>query len=132
MGCFLSSELLNVEDAPYFSFNNQIKKAKVVKVYDGDTIHVIFKHNSSYYKFKIRLYGINTPELKPPKNDKNRDKIIKNGKKARDRLTELILNKEIILECLDFDKYGRILGIIKLNNININQLMLDENLAIKY
>jgi endonuclease YncB( thermonuclease family) len=44
-------------------------------------------------------------------------------------LEELILNKNVYLLCKDFDKYGRILGVVKYNlsdKKTINDIMLEE------
>ena len=102
--------------------------AFVEKVYDGDTITcdidcgfgIILK------KQKIRLYGINTPEIKGIEREK--------GIKSRDKLREKILNKNIIIKTIKDKKgkYGRILGIIYYNNENINDWLISNNLATKY
>lgn len=136
--CEIPSELQNCTiDTPSFDFNNEIHLAKVVKCYDGDTVHCCFKHNGAYYKFNIRMHGYDSPELRPRKSipkDK-REQIINSAIKARDRLKELVLNKNIILLCKGLDKYGRILGIIKLNindEKSVNDLMIEEGLGYKY
>ena len=109
-----------------------IYKAFVKEVYDGDTITVdidlglkTFIHDE-----KIRLFGINTPELR---GDEKQKGII-----SRDYLRTLILNKEILLETIKDEKgkYGRYLGIIWANKFgkeytNINQLLVNEGLAVK-
>lgn len=112
-----------------FSFSGRTYICKVVKCYDGDTIHCVFKFNNRYQRFIIRMYGYNSPEI--------RTKIKKeklNAIKARDRLSELVLNKIVYLECMDFDKYGRILGKLKFseNGQYINDIMLNEGYGIKY
>ena len=100
--------------------------ANVVSVYDGDTITCDIKlgFNVVLSKQKIRLYGINTPEIRGEEKPQ--------GYISRDRLRELILEKEIKLYTKrdKKGKYGRWLGIIMLDNQNINQLLVDENLAI--
>ena len=63
--CLRNKKLLKyTKNTKLFNFENQIKRAKVVKVYDGDTIHVVFYHNDDYYRFKCRLNRIDTPEIK--------------------------------------------------------------------
>lgn len=118
--CQSSPNLTNINNYPLFSFNGLITKAYVCDIYDGDTITCIFKFNGQDNRFKIRMYGYDSPEMKPPlgtnkKEEKERDKIIENALLAKKYLAELILNKWIILECGNFDKYGRILGKIKIN-----------------
>jgi micrococcal nuclease len=134
MGCSNSknTDISFYESADFFSFEDRIIEAYVCKVYDGDTIHAIFKHEDKYQKFKIRMLGYNSPELKPSRKIKNRDIIIKNAKKSRDRLSDLIFRKVVKLDCGKFDKYGRILATVYFNNNNINKIMLDENLGVVY
>ena len=55
-----------ISDAPYFSncVNNQSIEAKVISVYDGDTIKALFPLNGVMYKWNCRLVGIDTPEIR--------------------------------------------------------------------
>ena len=105
-------------------------KANVISVYDGDTItcNIDLGFGIIIKKQKIRLYGINTPELRG--DDKEKEK----GIIARDKVRELINGKEIILQSIKDKKgkYGRWLGIIYINNININDWLIENNYAVKY
>ena len=69
--------------------------AYVLHVPDGDTIHI----NKNFKKIKIRLYGIDCPEIKQP-----------GGIYAKERAKELISNKKIIVENKGYDRYGRMVG----------------------
>jgi micrococcal nuclease len=115
---------------PLFTFDDENHMCKIVKCYDGDTVHCIFKHNKKYQRFKIRMYGYNTPELR------DKDPIIKaNAYKAKARITDLLLNKIVYIQCKGFDKYGRVLGIIKINKtdpLTVNQLMVNEGHGVVY
>ena len=100
--------------------------AEVIKVYDGDTItcNIDLGFGVFLKKQSIRLYGINTPEVRG--NEKAE------GIKSRDYLRELIFNKVIRLETIKSSKkgkYGRWLGIIYLNDVNINKKLVDEKYA---
>ena len=113
-----------------FSFNGETHLAKVVKCYDGDTIHCVFKHDQKYYKFHVRMYGYDAPEMRPSLQltESVRNEIKENALKAKHKLEELILFKIVILECLNFDKYGRLLANVKINKDDtktINQVMID-------
>ena len=102
----------------------------VVKVYDGDTITIISKlpyEESSFYKFSVRLNGIDCPEIKGETLQEKQCAQL-----ARDELSKLILNKEIILKNLKTEKYGRILADVYLDDLHLNQYMLDKKLAVKY
>jgi len=114
-----------------FSLNGYKTFAKCVHVYDGDTVHVVFKMPSSNdcYKWVIRIMGIDTPEIKS-KNTYEKQLAVK----ARDFLRNLILDKMIIIECLDFDKYGRLLGnlYIEGNEKSISNMMIEKGFAKAY
>ena len=92
-------------DADYFSLENCVFTGKVVKVYDGDTIHIVFPYFGKMYKWSCRLTGIDTPELRTS-NEKEK----KYGKMVRDALREKIMDKVVMIKCGEFDKYGRLLG----------------------
>lgn len=113
-----------------FSFDKKCYLCKVVKCYDGDTIHCVFKFDGDYKRFVIRMYGYSSPEIRT--SDKKEKEL---ALKARDKLSNIILDKIVYLECNKFDKYGRILGIIKLNKNDkesVNDIMLKEDYCVKY
>ena len=120
--CDLSKLMEYDKKTPKFNLNNCQKLCKIVDVYDGDTVRGVFEHNGVYNKWNIRMYGYDSPEMRPSKKLENRDEIKKNAVKSRDFLRALILNKTVGLECLEFDKYGRVLG-----NIYIEELDCSVN-----
>ena len=64
--------------------------------------------------------------MKPRLNIENRDEIKENAVKAKERLIELTADI-VRLECMDFDKYGRLLvKLYKNNNSLINDIMINE------
>jgi endonuclease YncB( thermonuclease family) len=84
---------------------------QVVKIIDGDTIDVTIDLGFHVYvKKRVRLYGINTPEVR------TRDKAEKvKGYAAKDRLTELLAQQSetpptLILKCHGLGKFGRVIG----------------------
>ena len=108
-------------NTPNFNFDNKIFTAKCVKVYDGDTITAAFVVFGEYYKFNIRMNGYDSPEIKT--KDPTEKKW---AKVARDLLADTVLDKIVTLTCKDYDKYGRILGEIEIDGINVNQMMIDS------
>ena len=100
-------------------------RAYVRRVYDGDTITVDIDLGFGIIvkEQKIRLLGINTPEV--------RGKQKAAGIKSRDALRERIANKWIKLKTKKDKKgkYGRWIGEIWLEDTNINQWLLSEGLA---
>ena len=99
-----------------FSLENQTKIGKCVDVYDGDTIQVVFQMQTELFRWTCRLTGIDTPEIR------TRNKTEKQfGYTVRNYLREKILNKMVVIECGEFDKYGRLLGKIYLKQENDGQ-----------
>ena len=105
-----------------------IYHANITKIYDGDTITCDIDCGFGVWlkNQKIRLYGLNCPEIRGA----NRQK----GLESRDRLREKILNKCVLIQTLKDKKgkYGRYLGIIYYNNENINNWLIKNKLAIEY
>ena len=104
----------------------------VTRVVDGDTIDVILDLGFSVlHKCRVRLYGIDTPESRT----RNKDEKAR-GKLAAKFLEDSINNgKQVILRSKLKDskgKYGRVLGEIIVDDININELMVKRYLAVKY
>ena len=105
---------------------------KVTRVVDGDTVDVILDLGFSIlHKCRVRLYGIDTPE------SRTRDKDEKvRGKLAAKFLQDAIDNgKKVVLRSKLKDskgKYGRVLGEIIVDNINLNVSMIEKNLAVAY
>ena len=107
-------------------------KCEVTRVVDGDTIDCVLDLGFSIlHKCRVRLYGIDTPESRTRDLDeKARGKLaskfledsIKNG-------TEIILRSELKDSK---GKYGRVLGSIVVDDLDINQAMVAQNLAVKY
>ena len=104
----------------------------VERVVDGDTIDVVLHLGFDIlYKSRVRLYGIDTPE------SRTRDKDEKaRGKMAGAFLEEAIEDGEkVIIQTKLKDsrgKFGRILGDVVVDGININQLMVKCHLAVAY
>jgi micrococcal nuclease len=103
-------------------------KATVTKVYDGDTITVDFDLGFGIVlkKQTIRLFGINTPEVR---GTEKADGII-----SRDALRQRILGKQVIIKTSKDKKgkYGRWLGEVFVKEENINQWLLEEGYAKAY
>lgn len=106
-------------------------KARVTSVYDADTVRAdidlgfgIIKKNE-----KLRLYGIDAPEV--------RGHDIEKGRRSRDILRSMILDKDVILKTIKDrkGKYGRILCIIYIFNeeeLNVNSWLISNGYAKLY
>ena len=103
-------------------------KATVTKVYDGDTITVDFDLGFGIVlkKQKIRLLGINTPEVRGPERA--------DGILSRNALRQRILDKQVIIRTSKDKKgkYGRWLGEVYVEDENINQWLITEGYAKEY
>ena len=104
--------------------------SKVTKVVDGDTIDVIIDLGFDImYKSRVRLFGIDTPE------SRTRDKVEKKyGLLAKEFLKSHLKGKIVIKTHKDSEtgKFGRILGEIFVDGININELMCKKGHAVEY
>lgn len=126
----LSKELDNLDilSIQKFSFKNYTTLLKIIKVIDGDSIIGVFKFNNIFYKYNFRINGIDTPEI----HSKN---IIEKNKgiAAKEYLTNKILNKILLSDFLDFDKYGRILVNIYIDeNYSISDDLIQGGYAYSY
>ena len=126
--CFSSTRIIKIEDT--IKFIPKIKKCIVISVYDGDTITIASKlpyKNSPLYRWSLRIYGIDCPEMKS--HNENEKEIAKIAQKT---LENQILNKTITLENLKYDKYGRLLAKVYYDGKSISDMMIDKRLAVEY
>ena len=103
------------------SFSEKIIEGKAI-IIDGDTIHI--------GKNKIRLHGIDAPEIK--QTCKIKDKIWNCGIESSLALKKLILDNNVSCEVADIDRYKRYIAECFINNQNINELMVRNGWAIAY
>ena len=131
--------LLNTNDVSYLKhityketepFIPNIRFAKVVKVYDGDTITVAAQlpfNVYPVYRFSVRLRSIDSPEIR---GQSEKECVL--AIQSRDALHNLIFGKIIELRNNGKEKYGRILADIYLNKIHINKWMINCGYAVEY
>ena len=103
--------------------------ATITSVYDGDGAYEcnIDMGMKLYLKKQVRLYGVDTPELK------GKQKIA--GRKVRDFVRACILDKDVILYTKKdkSGKYGRLLADIKFDdNRDLSELLLQKGYAKVY
>lgn len=123
---------INPKDVDLFSLKGKRYPCRIVSVYDGDTCTALFKMDNKYVKFKVRMLGYDSPELKPRLNIPDREKIIENAIIAKKALITKTENQNIILLCDSWDKYGRLLGTLYDGNLNINNWMIKNGYGYKY
>lgn len=106
-------------------------KCKLVKVVDGDTVDVDIDLGFGVWlqNQRIRMYGIDAPE------SRTSDKVEKvYGMAAKDFVIKWTNAGNLVLKTFKDGKgkYGRILGELWYNDVNINQRMIEEHHAVKY
>ena len=92
--------------------------ANVVRIIDGDSIEVLAADNT---KIKIRLEGIDTPESKQAF-----------GNKAKQATGELTHEKNVTILKTGQDFYGRTLGFVVVDSVNVNAELIRLGMAWQY
>lgn len=97
---------------------SELLTGKVISVADGDTVTILTENDES---IKIRLEGIDAPE-------RGQDF----GGKSRQYLNELCYGKTVKVEKKGVDQYGRVLGIVYVGDLNLNEEQVRSGLAWYY
>lgn len=100
---------------------------KIVDVYDGDTVTVVCIVNNCSVRWRCRLQGFDAPEMRSKDNEEKQRAIL-----ARDFLKSILPKKVFYGTCNGLDKYGRLLLNIKVNNVDISQIMIEKGHAYAY
>ena len=89
---------------------------RVVHVHDGDTFAMV---REDLELVVVRLYGIDAPEAGQPF-----------GAKSARALKKMINKKLVLVEVMQkADRYGRLVGIVRLEDRDINREMVEQGLA---
>jgi len=92
---------------------------RVIAVADGDTITVL---TADKQQVKIRLYGIDCPESKQAF-----------GNRARQATSNAVYGKDVMVEPVEIDRYGRTVGIVFTpGGDDLNTILLREGMAWVY
>lgn len=79
---------------------------KVVGVSDGDTLTLLTPRKEPV---KVRLHGVDAPESKQAF-----------GARAKEELSSLVFGKEVTVEVVEKDRYGRSVGRVAVGGIAVN------------
>ena len=120
-------EQLSLEKANMPVYIPPLKNVGVIDVYDGDTITIAVKQSHGYYKYKVRLAGIDSPEIR---TNNPREKAA--AVQSREFLKSIILYKYVSIEGAFYEKYGRLCGTVLLDGKNINEQMIAQGFAVRY
>lgn len=99
----------------FFKPDSSTWSGYVVQVHDGDTITVIDRARG---RIKIRLYGIDAPELGQPF-----------GNKASGLASMLLLRREVEGETVAVDQYGREVAFVSVRGTDVSEALLGAGLA---
>lgn len=101
---------------------------RVIAVLDGDTVIVA---RDSGPPVKIRLAEIDAPEVahgSPPSSQPAQA----GGEESRLSLSELVLNKQVMVNVQTVDQYGRLVAHLTADGKNINQEQVRRGMAWEY
>lgn len=125
---------LGVKYSETIPFVPPVETGYIVKVYDGDTITLATRlpivplDKQPIYRFSVRLNGIDTPEIKGKDHDEKTAAV-----RARDFLSQHVMDKMVTLEDVKLEKYGRLLAtVISDKGDNMNKLMVKKRHAVAY
>jgi micrococcal nuclease len=90
---------------------------KVTAVADGDTLQLLYRGG----EIKIRLAGIDAPERAQPY-----------GRRSRQALSALVFGKNVRVVEEDRDRYGRIVGRVYVDGLDVNAEMVRRGYAWVY
>lgn len=106
-------------------------KCNVTRIVDGDTIDAEIQLGFDIsFKSRIRLYGVDTPESRTRDLDEKA-----RGKLASAFLKEKIEGADLVKVQTKLDKkgkFGRVLGTIFADDLDLNQEMINKHLAVAY
>ena len=100
------------------------------RVVDGDTVDATIDLGfDTWKKTRIRFYGINAPESRTRDLEEK-----KKGLAAKERLIEILKanDNKFVLKSHGVGKYGRCLGELFVDDINVNKQLIKEGHAVEY
>lgn len=104
--------------SPAQAYTQKSFSGEVIKVIDGDSFIVLTPEHRSV---EVRLAGVDAPEYKQ-----------KFGKNSRYFLSRLIFKENVTVKKQTTDKYGRTIGFVYLNGLNIDDMIVENGMAWVY
>lgn len=100
----------------------------VDRIVDGDTVDIVVDLGFKvHFKVRVRMHGINAPESRT----RDKDEKIR-GLAAKERLEQLLDNKDIVVKSHGVGKFGRCLGTLYANGTDVNAQLISEGHAVAY
>jgi endonuclease YncB( thermonuclease family) len=88
---------------------------QVVAIHDGNTLTLLTPERR---QVRVRLYGIDAPESRQPY-----------GTRAQQELSALVFRKQILVTVEDTDHYGRTVGRIWVDRLDVNAELVRRGAA---
>jgi endonuclease YncB( thermonuclease family) len=125
------------ENTPTLTFDDIKQKCKVLRIIDGDTVDIAFYHKdiAKLYKYRLRLYGIDTPEKRPSLTSPTRDAEMAAARRASQALMDRLEETGyiIVIHFHKKDKYGRLMGTLyDKAGLSINNWLIVQGYATPY
>lgn len=98
---------------------------RVVSVYDGDSLRAAVSPISP--SFPVRIMGLDAPEMLGRCAEESRMARV-----ARDRLRALLASGTVTFEPHGPDRYRRTLAVVRVDGIDVAQIMVEAGLARPY
>ncbi len=122
INCLIILTILLVSWGNLYSQDKKNISGKVIGITDGDTFSLLLENDN--FEIKVRLLDIDCPEKKQPYSQK-----------AKQYVSNLIFGKLVNVQYSKKDGFGRVLGTIYVNKVNVNEEMVKAGYAwhfIKY
>lgn len=97
---------------------DEVLAGRVVGVADGDTITVL---DSTLVQHKVRVAGVDAPEKGQPF-----------GNRAKVNLSDLVMGRSVQIQWHKKDRYGRVVGLVKVNGLDAGLEQIRSGLAWHY
>lgn len=91
---------------------------EVVGLADGDTVTVL---DATHHQHKVRLAGIDAPEKRQPF-----------GNRSRESLAEMVFRKQVAVDWHKFDRYGRVIGVVRVAGRDVGLAQVRNGFAWHY
>lgn len=89
-------------------------RGKVVSIADGDSFTMLVDN----VQIRIRLHGIDCPERRQDFSNV-----------AREFLSDYVDDRVVVVEEMDIDRYGRTIGMVTVEGVNVNEALLEAGLG---
>ena len=119
---------VSADTLDYFSFEGATVACKVLSAYDGDTVSVAFRWLGVMVRWRVRVAGVDTPELRG-----GTPELRALATKAKHFVVAACVGEQLQLTCHKFDSFGRIIATLTFpNGDTLAQRLIRENLGVPY